>query len=499
MASTLSQEVFLLYDNTSPNFDFFRVEQDQLELGYAPAGRRGGLFWHNNTVLLSRNSSQIDDALPFRQVSFEFQGPSVTFFGFLSNRFTQERPFTDDSLPSATWFLGDSRQGTNITGPLTDAAFIPSGQFFASPLLSDDYHNIILQMDDPAGAVMLLDFAVVEGGSLDRYDASTSIIVDNDAPSEIFYWGDWKLDEVGLEALNRAISLPYRNNTHRTSTIGSGFRFRFAGTSLRIYGSHNQERAGSYNVTFTLDDEAPRTLNYTVTREEINNFPVPELLREYPHYLLAEFESLEAKEHVITANLTHIEGASQGLLFDYLVYTPTFRDRASKPQFNVSELNPDLDITATTNTPGSTADNSRGSGVNLPVIIGTTIGVVVFLLLIVGGFLTWKWRRKSNRHKTSTLKPAPVNINSVEASDSAILVSPIEPYQAPFGLSERPSWSQNKGGFQNNVQPTQGGSAYIPSARASSHASSPPPYQEHSYSRRASDSVGNARSKNSKS
>ena len=100
------------------------------------------------------------------------------------------------------------------------------GQWFTTPTLPDGEHTVEFQFPNSIGEI---DYAVVTGGDLEQYTDQTVIIVDDDAPSEILYFGTWNKRTVFDIERDRQHNLPFQNATRITDTVGSGFTFRFSG------------------------------------------------------------------------------------------------------------------------------------------------------------------------------------------------------------------------------------------------------------------------------
>ncbi|TFK16979.1 hypothetical protein FA15DRAFT_698607, partial [Coprinopsis marcescibilis] len=407
-ATSPSDAIFLLYDNTSPSFVYSGFAQADIDQSYLP--REFDTIPLYNDTLFVRSATEDGGG----QIEFQFEGDAVRLYGEYRGT-------------GITWNI-DQGQPHNLTtdsGPL-DEFSTTWGQILTLTSFEND-RDKVLYLDFGPEADMVLDFAVVAGGYSQEYSETTSVIVDDDTPSEIFYFGDWDKRVVGRESLTQQVYLPFQNATHRTSTVGSGFVFRFLGTSISVYGCRKIDRPGSHDITFTLDGELQAPRNFTITGED-TIFNEGQTFTEFPHLLIAEFKALEPKEHTLMANLTSINGLGGGFIFDYLVYTPAFRDRAARPQFNISELNPNL------RTVEATANTSKSDQV--PIIIAGTIAGVLFLLLIVSVTFALFWRREARRYHQ--VLPGPdKNISSATAAPLQLTASASEvhPYELPFGLT----------------------------------------------------------------
>ncbi|TFK19548.1 hypothetical protein FA15DRAFT_601289, partial [Coprinopsis marcescibilis] len=262
-------------------------------------------------------------------------------------------------------------------------------QWFTTPTLPDGHHTIEFQFQYGRAEI---DYAVVTSGQSLQYDDHTTIIVDDDTPSEIYYFGEWYNRRIGFEiagSLGFRYNFPFQNGTHDTTSVGSGFRFRFSGTSLRIYGFTRMETGGSFDLTYTLDNDDPKTRSHSIPpvsdvyRTMLNPENADMLLDWFPNWLLAEYHSLDPGEHTITVNLTRLDGP-QTFSFDYLTYTPSFPSLASKPVYSLEDL---------ALVPSSSKDAHRQG--NAPVIVGSVVGGLAFIALLLGiGYFVWRRKIK---------------------------------------------------------------------------------------------------------
>ncbi|TFK23214.1 hypothetical protein FA15DRAFT_705673 [Coprinopsis marcescibilis] len=404
----MAKQVFLIYDNTSPNFNYTDFEPKDVVQGalFRGAGALGSPLY-NRTGLTSTDSDPTDPNNPFRYYRFHFQGTSVAFFGHSRHIEGREREVRSGEGVAA-WNIDSVLPNTYVTvpagGSFAAASEDPlyytraSGQWFTSPTLADDFHHIYFEFNDFAPVELLLDFAVVEGGTLDKYDETTNIVVDDDTVQEIYYYGNWERNTLGpgdgQTSENALTNYPYRNGTRRTRNVGSGFRFRFLGTSIRIYSARNNGRVGSYEATFTIDSEPPRVATHTVSAGSQS----PSIESEDTHALLIQYTWLDPVEHILTANLTKLVG-DQVFIFDYLVYTPAFPNLHSKPVWQVSELDPALGLlpnrTLGSETPGKGTSHPVNVGALAGGLAGGLCGLLVCALAI---FIIIRKRRQKSTH-----------------------------------------------------------------------------------------------------
>ncbi|TFK26951.1 hypothetical protein FA15DRAFT_245798 [Coprinopsis marcescibilis] len=378
MATTppLGERVLLIFDDTSPQFQWSNFSSNELSVVY-PTGDDAFAMMaprHNSTSSMwNEGNGSNPPVSPFtRMVTFMFQGTAAAFCGSF---------FPYDEWNAGTWRIDDGDR-VSFRGVVRSdfiAAERGLGQWFTTPTLPDGDHTIEFRFQYGRGEI---DYAVVTGGRSAQYDHQTTLIVDDDTPSEIFYFGQWEKQKTGFDIIGSSgrYNFPFHNATHATGTVGSGFRFRFSGTSLRIFGFTRLAEEGSFDLTYTIDNEEPETRKHRAPY-------VPEGLKDFltlgngemdlqmiPNWLLAEYTSLEPGEHVITVELSRLEGP-QMFSFDYLTYSPSFPNLASKPLYSVA----DLDYGQPIQQPQANKGQDK-----VPIIVGSVVGASAFVILLLG-------------------------------------------------------------------------------------------------------------------
>jgi len=139
-------------------------------------------------------------------------GTSIAFIGALRSSSSQRPTVTiDDEMVFNTINFNDTE---NIYR-----------QWFQSPTLVDGFHSVTVAN---CSNRTILDFAAVKVGTRSNLTQST-IIVDNESPS-ISYSGHWSRNTSELTSGSYfSGGYPYGNSTHRSSTPGDTFTFRFTG------------------------------------------------------------------------------------------------------------------------------------------------------------------------------------------------------------------------------------------------------------------------------
>ncbi|EFI26876.1 hypothetical protein CC1G_15277 [Coprinopsis cinerea okayama7 len=267
---------------------------------------------------------------------------------------------------------------------------------------TDDQPGISFSED----AFAAINFGVAVAGE-DAKMNETHIIVDDADTSQLLYFGDWNEDGeaddfsegeglvVGNNAQVRVGPRISYNGTRRATSIdGSGFRFRFWGHDLHIYGCFNLSRPDSRVVLNGVFQETgnPDVSNVWII-ESPSNVVAPLNGTRYcetGHIVGMGFGATsedEPKEMILTlhaiAVLPNPESAS--FVFDYLTYQPVFQRLSEKPQWDLKQLESDY----VWKKPGP----SKGT------IIGASVGGSLGFLLIVGLVVFWVIRKRRGTKK----------------------------------------------------------------------------------------------------
>ena len=283
-------------------------------------------------------------------------------------------------------------------------------QWFQTPTLFDGSHTIAV--DCSIGTQV--DFAIVDVGNQTRL-AGRDIIVDNESPS-ISYFGHWNRSTSRFNDTSVNLRSPYGNSTHRSSTPGDIFTFRFtgalvdfpriffpvatvlnfvAGTSVSVYGIFSWFNIGTLGATFTIDGAiVPQTYNVTS----------PDLATgfgEVTNFVYYSRDLLSAGDHTLIVNITSAN--NQTFILDYITYTPSFE--------MLSMNNTTTTFTSITSSPSPGNPSLPTSGTPQPAaIVGGVIGVLTLgiLVAILGRWLFLR-RRKSKQTETF---PIPCTVRS---------------------------------------------------------------------------------------
>ncbi|KAK7434381.1 hypothetical protein VKT23_020226 [Stygiomarasmius scandens] len=229
-----------------------------------------------------------------------------------------------------------------------------------------------------------------------------TILVDDLNP-EINWSGNWEtrinlpfsatslspdMNEIGSNGNQTIFKLPHGNGTHISRNIGDSFTFQFAGTSILVSGvSPNADpfNVGAVSLVFELDGE--RTNIHLPTRN-------PEVLM---HQVYFQNNSLSSGNHTLTGTVTDVIGNGSAII-DYLTYKPSFDSLSTKPDF------PDIPNSITTTPSGSPTtfpsptSISNPNNSSAPLVAGTTIGAVLFLVVL--SLAVWYLRKKSRKRRS---------------------------------------------------------------------------------------------------
>ncbi|KAF9060943.1 hypothetical protein BDP27DRAFT_1490855 [Rhodocollybia butyracea] len=297
--------------------------------------------WITATVGPWVGNSSISSSTP-GNIAFSFQGTAISFKGN-----------TPSSRFSPTWFLAsiDSNTPYNVSFPDAGPTQIYT-QWYQTPILIDGLHTINLSR-----IAVGFDYAIITPGPTTPLSGST-IVVD-DRNSEVTYNGNgWVIDVNELDFGEDMIGgLPMGNTTHRTSSVGDGFEFQFAGDSIALYGFFEWTSTGSISIDFTLDNETTPSSLFLH-----GGAPISQFITSYQFF---SADNIDAGNHTLLMNVTAAFG-NQSFVFDYLTYTPSFSLLESKPNFT---------------SPSSISLTRHKNGAIAGGIVGGLVGLTIFVAL----------------------------------------------------------------------------------------------------------------------
>ncbi|KAF8869286.1 hypothetical protein BD779DRAFT_762674 [Infundibulicybe gibba] len=303
----------------------------------------------------------IDTQGAFGSLELTFQGTSIAFIG--------NTPPTKQSQNITVTIDGGNPYNTSYNDPHPQNYL----QWYQSPILPDGTHKLTL--DGIAGTSV--DFAVISAGPKTPLDSNQKVIVDDDSP-EIQYSGKWTRNMDPFVCSENPNGFPFHNGTHQSVLAGDVASFRFAGTTVAVFGIFSWTNTGSLAVTYTLDGSlVVNTYSVTpATPEFING------LRQHQNYLLFSNDGLSAGNHTLVINVTQVNGLVFSM--DYITYTPSFSSLDLKPDLTQSLPSP------------SSKPSSVDKGPPVGAIIGAIVGALVLICAVLVLFIISRRRRKEN-------------------------------------------------------------------------------------------------------
>ncbi|KAJ7165474.1 hypothetical protein C8R43DRAFT_878501 [Mycena crocata] len=252
-------------------------------------------------------------------------------------------------------------------------------QWYTSPTLSDATHTVVL--DDLVW--IDLDYAIITAGTSTSLSGTTLIVDDNDP--DLVYGGRWTNNrDLFTIGHGQPSGLPFQNATHESNTIGDSMTFQFAGTSVGVYGLFKWNIPGSITASFSVDGKS--------TAQTFSSSQAP--FEEQPNFEFFHATGLQPGNHTLVVNITDVVGA-QSLMFDYILYHPSFDSLASKPNFTAaSSISPSA--------PAKSPILNKSHHKNTAAIVGGVMGGLILIVLLGVVFLLWnRARRRSARDSTS--------------------------------------------------------------------------------------------------
>ncbi|KAJ7582383.1 hypothetical protein C8J56DRAFT_792867, partial [Mycena floridula] len=236
-------------------------------------------------------------------------------------------------------------------------------KWYQSPTLEDGAHSITIE--PLLNTFISVDYMLVAVGENTSLLGRTLAV--DDLYDEIEYGGNWK----AKLADDAEFGETFQSTSHQTSTPGSSLTFTYAGSNMTVYGTFQWVQSGSFDLVAYVDDGPPLTQTFS---------GIPHSGWQ-PHFPLFSTGNLDPGQHTVTVELSKC--VNQTLVFDYILYTPSFSTLASMPSM----------------TPRITSTKKPA----VSVIIGSVIGGLVLLGLFCLFFI---WRKRIQKRRARDTLPA---------------------------------------------------------------------------------------------
>ncbi|PPR05501.1 hypothetical protein CVT26_009005, partial [Gymnopilus dilepis] len=278
--------------------------------------------------------------------------------------------------------------------------------FYQTPTLHSGSHNVTFFTFSNVN----FDFFVITAANDTDLSGQTLIVDDSD--SSIVYSGDWSKNSSVLAAATNSRT-PYGGSFHQTNAAGAAATFSFTGNSVSVHGVAN---TGPMSITFTVDGLPVPATQFADSNGSLN-----------PTFTWYSSDSLSPADHTLQMKVGPNPGASFSI--DYILYKPAFSTLASKPVPNSATSGVPSSSNSSPTDPPTTTGQHQGeqtSGGNITpttkpsaaVIVGSVIGGLAFVLLVV--LILWVWRRR----RLSRLRRVSLDLIS---DDSTSIPTPFPP------------------------------------------------------------------------
>ncbi|KAL4265542.1 hypothetical protein AB1N83_004073 [Pleurotus pulmonarius] len=210
---------------------------------------------------------------------------------------------------------------------------------------------------------------------------STRKVIIDDRDTQILYSSGWHVDGSENE---------YQRTTSNTDIKGASFTFTFVGTSVAVYGT--LDSLGHPNTTYILDDSDP--------------FPFVGTPKRIARYQQEFYSSpiVPYGKHTLVGSCA-TEGAH--VILDYFVFTIPldFPTNITLPT-----------ATTTTSDPKPTY--------SVTIIVGSVLGGMVLMMIVLAVFLWCRWFRGSRASKSDThIRPFDIDTSPTPSSSHNVLVA----------------------------------------------------------------------------
>ncbi|KAG6906384.1 hypothetical protein DXG01_014175 [Tephrocybe rancida] len=308
------------------------------------------------------------------QGSEELTSFSISFNGTAISIFIVSTLLTSSNLPSSSIITIDGNQTFDVpipTGDVQSPSLQLQQHYFSTPVLLDTTHTLSVS-SFPRN--FSLDYALVTPGHATPL-VDELMVLDDGVLDIITYSTTWRRNTssyvVPVSQGQGQLSLtPLNGVTHHAAQltlIPTFAKFNFTGTSIYIYGPFYGSQNGTerLSVAYTLDGYKTQRDYYPASQTQAN-------------FLWFANTTIPLGLHTVRIDVLQLGGVD--FVLDYVLYTPS-------PHAAVQAgAGP---FAAPGGGKGSVAGQS--SGRTKVIVIGSVVGGVVGLMLVLG--IVWLWRR----------------------------------------------------------------------------------------------------------
>ncbi|KAG6910353.1 hypothetical protein DXG01_011422 [Tephrocybe rancida] len=298
--------------------------------------------------------------------------------------------------------------GSSSQNSYGDSSPPTAQQWYQSPKLSDTQHTIALS--HIAGASV--DYMVISAGPNTPLSGERLIVDDDDG--DITYSGNWARKEGRYTSRDDPhAGLPHGNAVHQSGTKGN---------NVAVYSVFDFSHIGWVTATYTIDGSS-QTVTHAVTTSTSEY--TAGVLQQENTLLWKSDGSLALGDHQLTIEIIDSDGQTNYVL-DYILYTPSFRTLASKPDLSPTIALAPITPTAvssglktdgqTTNSNPAATLTSSGAPTNsvsgtvgwVTISSGTVQTIVPVVSATSGASSSSSSGSNSAQGSSSTTKPTPV-------------------------------------------------------------------------------------------
>ncbi|KAG6852421.1 hypothetical protein C0991_012152, partial [Blastosporella zonata] len=293
----------------------------------------GGAIWPAFATGANGDTGQ------YGTLSLSFQGTGIAFHGNTPSAIdSQNFQVSVDGGSSSQSSYGDSSPPTSL-------------QWYQSPQLSDAEHTIA--MSHLAGTSV--DYIVISAGPNTPLSGERLIVDDGD--DDITYSGNWARNTGRYTSRDAPhAGVPHGGAVRQSSATGAQAIFMFSGAYrvCAVFHVFDFSHIGWITVKYTVDGSS-QTVTHAVTTST-SQYQAGVLQQENT-LLWKSDSSIALGDHRLTIEIVDSDGQTNYVL-DYLLYTPSFRTLASKP--NLSPTTTQATVAPTTASSGSKSGTTGG-------------------------------------------------------------------------------------------------------------------------------------------